>query len=163
MNRMIVSLSAAALLALAAGMSQAQSEKPDATVDYSGNSVAAGIGYTWGHGVLHYDGMDYPFSANGLSAVSVGGALVTASGNVYYLTKVEDFPGRYIAATAGATVGPSGAGWTALRNQNGVVVEVQSTSQGLELDLAVSGIDVAFSGPPTPMPAASLAEGSPSR
>lgn len=151
MNRMTVSLSAAALLALAAGTGWAESAKPDATFEYSGGSVAAGIGYSWGHGVLHYKGKDYPFTANGLDVVDVGAVSVEASGTVQHLSKVADFPGNFTALTAGLTVAGGGAE-TTMKNQNGVVVHVRSTTEGVDLELAPGGIGVAFSGAPTPTP-----------
>lgn len=150
MNRMIASLSAIALLVLIPGASVAQSDKPDATFDFSGGSIAAGIGYSWGSGVLHFHGMDYPFTVNGLSIVNVGASSVKASGNVYHLTKVEEFPGNYTAASAGVTVAGGGS-VTAMQNQNGVVMHVAATTQGLQFTLAPSGVAVALAGPPTPM------------
>jgi hypothetical protein len=150
MNRMIVTLSAVALLALSPQASMAQSDRPDATFEFSGGSVAAGIGYSWGHGTLHFQGKDYPFTANGLSIVNVGASSIKASGNVYHLTKVEDFPGNYTAISAGATVAGGGS-VTAMQNQNGVVVHVAATTQGLQFTLAPSGVAFAFAGPPTEM------------
>jgi len=151
MNRMTIGMSAAALIALAAGAGWAQSEQPDATFDYSGGSVAAGIGYSWGHGILHYKGRDYPFTVNGLNVVNVGAVSVHASGTVHHLSKVEDFPGNFTAITAGLTVAGGGAAST-MQNQKGVVVDVQSTTQGVNLELAPAGIAVAFNGAPTPAP-----------
>jgi hypothetical protein len=125
---------------LMAGTALAQ-DKPDATIKFSGGSVSVGIGYTWGSGVLTYQGKDYPFSVEGLSVAVVGGSSVTASGNVYGLKKLEDFNGNYTAATAQATVG-GGAGATAMQNQKGVVLKVVSTTQGLEFKLAASGVKI---------------------
>jgi hypothetical protein len=125
---------------LVAGTALAQ-DKPDATIRFSGGSVSAGIGYSWGSGVLTYQGKDYPFSVEGLSVAVVGGSSVTASGNVYGLKKLEDFNGNYTAATAQATVG-GGAGATAMQNQKGVVLKVVSTTQGLEFKLAASGVKI---------------------
>lgn len=150
MNRVIASLATVALLALSPEASLAQSDQPAATFDFSGGSVAAGIGYTWGNGILHFQGKDYPFTANGLSIVTVGASSIKASGTVYHLTKVEDFPGNYTAITAGATVGIGGSG-TAMQNQNGVVLHVAATSEGLQFTLAPSGVAMAFAGPPTEM------------
>jgi len=48
---------------------------------------------------------------------------------MFNLTKLEDFSGNYAAAGAEATVG-GGAGATVMRNQNGVVIELMSTTQG---------------------------------
>jgi hypothetical protein len=145
MNRTITSLAAVALLALSPGASLAQSDKPDATIDYSGGSVAVGIGYSWGQGVLHFKGKDYPFTVNGLDVVNVGASSIKATGQVYHLTKVSDFPGNYTAATAGATVA-GGAAATAMKNQNGVVMELTATTQGLQFTLAPAGIAVALEG-----------------
>jgi hypothetical protein len=47
--------------------------------------------------------------------------------------------GNYTAAGAGATIA-GGAGATAMRNQNGVLVELTSTAQGANLKLAAEGI-----------------------
>jgi hypothetical protein len=130
------------------GSSGAQSGKPDATIDFSGHSVAAGIGYTWGHGVLHFQGKDYPFTANGISLVDVGASSVEASGSVYHLARIEDFPGNFTAVAAGGTVVRGGSA-VVMANQHGVTIQAESTSQGLQLTLAPSGIAVALEGPPS--------------
>ncbi len=148
-KRMIVGLAAVAFLTLFPQASWAQSERPDATLDFSGGSVAAGIGYTWGNGVLHFQGKDYRFTANGLSIVSVGVASIKATGNVYHLTKVADFPGNYVAFTGGIAVA-GGVSGTVMKNQNGVVMNLRATDEGLQFELAPSGFSVALEGPPTP-------------
>ena len=148
MNRTILSLAVVGLLALSPGVSLA--DEPDATIDYSGGSAALGIGYSWGQGILHYKGQNYPFKVNGLSIANVGASSIQASGSVYHLTKIEDFPGNYTAATAGVTIAGGGGG-TAMQNQNGVVVQMGATTQGLQFTLAPSGIAIALEGSPTPM------------
>jgi len=35
-------------------------------------AVAVGIGYSWGEGVLSFQGKEYPFKIKGLSVVDVG-------------------------------------------------------------------------------------------
>jgi len=122
-------------------------EKPDATFDYSGGTVAVGVGYTWGHGTLHFDGKDYPFSSNGMNVVNVGASSVTASGKVYHLTKIEDFPGTYFTMTAGVTLA-GGATGVMMENQRGVRIEATSTNKGLQLSFAPSGITLTLEGPP---------------
>jgi hypothetical protein len=147
MSRKFVTLATAMLLASFPVMTFAD-EQPDATVDYSGGSVALGIGYSWGQGVLHYKGQDYPFHINGLSIANVGASSVQASGSVYHLYRVSDFPGNYTAGSAGVTIAGGVAG-TAMSNQNGVVIQMGATTQGLQFTLAPSGIAVAFAGEPT--------------
>ena len=46
--------------------------EPDATVRIAGKSIAAGVGFSWGSGVLTYQGKEYPFSMTGLSAGDIG-------------------------------------------------------------------------------------------
>jgi hypothetical protein len=62
-----------------------------------------------------------------------GSALGRAAGSL------EDFSGNYTAAGIGATVGGGGSA-TAMKNQNGVVIEMTSTTQGASLKLAASGL-----------------------
>ena len=65
--------------------------------------------------------------------------MATARGSVYDLKKLEDFSGNYTAGGVGATVG-GGGGATVMRNQNGVVIEMTSTTQGASLKIAASGL-----------------------
>ena len=76
---------------------------PSAYVWLSGGSVAVGIGYTWGHGTLYNskDQKQYKFKLSGVSIADVGGAGITAEGEVYNLTTPADLSGDYSAVTAG--------------------------------------------------------------
>jgi hypothetical protein len=140
MRRALIMLVAVGgLISLIGGLAGAQSRKPDATVELSKGSVAAGIGFSWGSGTLTYQGKKYPVKVEGLSVGEVGITRASARGNVFELKKLEDFSGNYTAAGAGATVG-GGAGATIMKNQNGVVIELTSTTQGASLKLAASGI-----------------------
>jgi hypothetical protein len=73
--------------------------------------------------------------------VDVGIAKVSARGKVFNLNKLEDFAGTFAAAQAGAAVG-GGMSVVALRNQNGVVLELTSTQTGVKFTLAGEGIEV---------------------
>jgi hypothetical protein len=64
-----------------------------------------------------------------------------AVGSPYNLKKLEDFEGKYVKVAAGATVG-GGVGAMSMRNDQGVVINLTSTSQGVDFRLAVSGMDV---------------------
>jgi hypothetical protein len=129
------------LTSLLAGlaMAQAQAKKPDGVLTLSEGSVAVGIGFSWGKGTLTYKGKKYPVKVEGLSVGEVGVQRATAQGDVFDLKKLEDSDGNYVAGGAGATVG-GGAGITAMKNQNGVVIHLKSTSQGASLRLAAEGI-----------------------
>ena len=116
-------------------------DKPDATIKLSGGSVAAGVGYSWGSGTLEYKGKTYPVEVSGLSAGEVGASKIEASGSVYNLKKLDDFDGNYTAAGAGATVA-GGASATAMKNQNGVTINLVSTTQGLKFSFAAGGVSL---------------------
>jgi hypothetical protein len=140
MRRVLIGLVAVgSVVSVLAGLALAQAKKPDATLSLTEGTVGVGIGFSWGKGTLSYKGKTYPVKVDGLSVGDVGIQSATATGNVYSLKKIEDFDGNYTAAGAGATVG-GGAGITAMRNQNGVVIELKSTTQGASLKLAAEGL-----------------------
>jgi len=126
-----------ALVAALAGVSSAQAKK--ATLTLSDGSVAAGIGFSWGKGTLAYAGKTYPVQVEGLSVGEIGITRATASGTVSNLTKLVDFSGNAVAVSGGATAA-GGAGVAVMQNQNGVVIELQSTTQGASLKLAAEGL-----------------------
>jgi hypothetical protein len=112
------------------------------TVTVTATSVAAGIGWSWGSGTLTLlDGSEHRFKVGGLDVVAVGIKQATGVGNVYNLKKLEDFEGKYVKAAAGIAVG-GGAGATSMRNDKGVVINITGVGQGVDLRLAVSGMDV---------------------
>src|SRR5262249_3261405 len=114
---------------------------PDATVRLSAGSVAVGVGFSWGSGVLHYKGKNYPFKIDGVSVGDIGATKAEATGRVYHLTKLEDFNGNYTAAAAGARVGGGGSVAT-MQNQSGVKLTLTSTTRGVKLKLAVEGVRI---------------------
>jgi hypothetical protein len=134
------SLAIAGALALFVTSAHGQGKEPDATVEFSGGSIAAGIGFSWGSGTLTYKGTKYPITVSGLSVgASAGATSVTASGSVYNLSKLADFDGNYTAVGTGATVG-GGASVLTMRNQNGVVIDKVATTQGLKFSLDAAGV-----------------------
>jgi hypothetical protein len=114
---------------------------PDATVSLDAGSVAAGIGYTWGHGKVNFKNTYHKFTISGLSLLDVGGASISATGYVYNLTNIDDFAGNYSAYSAGATIGGGGS-VAYMKNEHGVVIKLTSTTGGLRFNLAASGVNV---------------------
>jgi len=127
------------LIFVSAGMASA--EEASGTVSIETKSVAVGVGYAWGEGVLHFNGKDYPFKVKGLSVVDVGMSTISAAGNVYHLNDAKDFPGTFAAVEAGGALG-GGAGTQAMKNQQGVVMELKSTKAGVKVKLAAEGLKV---------------------
>lgn len=141
-RRLSIGIATLGLMALLTGPSFAEDEKtPDATVRLSEGSVAVGIGWSWGHGTLSFQGKTHHFKIEGLSVAEVGVTKAKASGNVYNLKSIDDFGGVYAAAAAGGTAG-KGAGVSSLRNDKGVVINLKSESKGANIKIAASGLKV---------------------
>jgi hypothetical protein len=115
--------------------------KPDGTLTLSGGSVAAGIGYTWGHGELTTAGRSQSFAIKGISVVDVGATGFDASGNVYNLKSLADFSGTYVAAGAGVAV-VNGVTVEYLRNEHGVVIKLIAKDKGLKFNLSADGVRI---------------------
>lgn len=138
MRRSIVSL-AMVSLCMASAAAFAAEAAPDATLELKGGSVAVGIGFSWGSGELHYKGKMHKISADGFDVGDVGITNITAKGKVFNLKKLEDFNGNYTGVGAGAAVA-GGGGAVVLQNQNGVKIELLSTTQGVKLAIAAAGV-----------------------
>jgi membrane-bound inhibitor of C-type lysozyme len=138
-RRVVQGLIAAAALVLTVGPARAEDTTGKVTIETM--SAGAGLGVTWGDGVLEYRGEKYPFTVRGFDIGDVGVAKVIANGMVFNLKNVEDFSGMFAAAVAGATFG-AGAGSGAMYNNNSVTMVWTGTNQGLNFTLAHSGVNV---------------------
>jgi outer membrane immunogenic protein len=144
----LISVMAIASLLLLLNLIPAVVDHPDATLTLHTVSVADGVGYSWGAGVLTFQGKAYPFRVEGISAGDIGINRAEATGTVYHLTKVEDFGGDYVAASASAAIA-GGNGIGTMRNRHGVVIDLTGIDQGLTLKFAVEGVKIALEGAET--------------
>ena len=117
----------------------AEDKAPDATIHLSEGSVAAGIGWSWGRGEVNFQGKTYHVKIDGLAVAEVGVTRAEASGTVYNLKNAEDLNGVYAAAGAEGTAG-KGVGYSTLRNDKGVVINLKSETKGANLKIAASGL-----------------------
>jgi hypothetical protein len=141
-NRILLSLTLAAflLLAVTPGMAQAP-YLPVGSVSIDMTSLAAGVGASWGNGVLRFKGKSYPFRIDGLSVGNVGISTISAVGNVYHMSSVNQFPGNYAAVGAGVTLAGGVAGLK-MQNQSGVIINVYATQQGVQLNIGPQGFNI---------------------
>jgi hypothetical protein len=126
------------------GSTQAQA-RADATVRMTGGSVAVGVGYSWGRGVLNYGGSDTVFCMRGLSLGDVGAAHLKADGFVFNLHSLHDFSGKYFAMSAGAAVA-GGESASLLKNDRGVTMQLDTKVQGIRFNLAAAGVRITVAG-----------------
>src|SRR5262245_6609771 len=141
MRRPFTSVMAIASLWLVFRVISAEAQPPDATLTWTVVSLADGVGYGWGKGVLTFQGQAYPFRVGELAVGEMGVSKAEATGHVYHLTKIENFSGEYVAASASAAIG-GGHGIATLRNQHGVVIDLTAIDQGITLTFAVEGVKI---------------------
>jgi hypothetical protein len=132
----------AIILALAAAPGPAARPLPpvgQVTIELKG--VGAIFGVSWGHGVLYFKGKKYPFRIEGLSIGDIGYAKISARGKVYNLRKPLDITGTYGAVGAGVALAGGVAG-LAMQNEQGVVIDLSATQEGVKLNLGPQGLTI---------------------
>jgi hypothetical protein len=141
-SKILLSLAMVAfiLVAVTPGTAQ-QPYYPVGSVSIDMTSVAAGIGFSSGSGVLRYNGKRYLFKIDGLSVGNVGIASISAVGNVYNLNNLSQFAGNYAAAGAGIALAGGAAGLT-MQNQSGVIINLYAVQQGVQLNIGPQGFNI---------------------
>ena len=114
---------------------------PPPYVSMESTSIAAGIGLSWGEGVLTFEGQRHAFSVRGLSLVDLGVAKLISEGAVSNLEEISHFEGYYAAVEAGAAAGV-GAAVVTMRNEHGVVIHLNSDVEGVALALGPEGLRI---------------------
>jgi hypothetical protein len=129
---------------LVSGLALAEDAKqPVGKVSIEEKQIGLIIGGSMGGGTLAFEGKEYPFKLTGLSAgLNVGLSKMSATGEVYDMKEVSQFPGTYTKLNASVALG-GGMGGLRLKNENGVIMTLHSRTKGLELNLGtVSGVTV---------------------
>ena len=132
-----------AVLALAGCVPSSQSTStsnqppppPSGTVTmhmFQGALLASGSG---GDGSLNFQGRSYPFSIKGGGIGGIGASTIDATGEVYHLNNISQFPGNYVQGRVGFAVGDASAGDLWLQNDAGVVMRLKAQRSGLMLSL----------------------------
>jgi len=141
-NRILLSLALAAFLLLAITPGVAQGPYyAVGTVSVDMTTVAAGVGASWGSGVLRFQGQRHLFKIEGLSVGNVGVATISAVGNVYNMTSLSQFAGNYAAIGAGVTLAGGAAGLR-MQNQSGVIINLYAVQQGVQLNIGPQGFTI---------------------
>jgi len=132
-------LAAAALVGGLFASSAAMAQ--DATIHFGGGSIAFIGSVQWGGGSLHYHGRRVPLKVTGIGIGAIGADKFSAEGAVYHLHRLSDINGTYAALNSNATAG-AGAGEIDMQNEHGVEIRAHSTSAGLNLSLAPTGVQI---------------------
>jgi hypothetical protein len=125
----------------ATGAEPKATETPSGTIHWEGQEFMAIIDVGWGHGTLDFKGQVFKHKTTAVGVGGWGGQKISATGKVYNLKDIADFPGSYVEVRGGAAVG-KGAGYWYVRNSKGVEMVIKPHAEGLALSLGVSGISV---------------------
>ena len=125
-----------------------QLRRPDGTIQLATTSIAMGVGVTWGAGTLTLAGTDHRFTVDGLTLTDLGIGNATVKGNVYNLSRPEDFAGKYKVVEPDFALGGAGPPWSnayrglVLGNDKGVVIQAWIAREGPLLRLVDNAVDV---------------------
>lgn len=82
-----------------------ETKQPSGTVKTDETQFGLIIGGSFGGGVLHFKGKNYHFKTSGLKVGGLGVAKVAATGEVFNLYNVSQFPGTYVKGSVGFALG----------------------------------------------------------
>jgi hypothetical protein len=117
------------------GPEAVKGKTPDGTVDMQ-EVQAAYIGSgSAGTGILYFRGVQYPFEVGGVGVGGFGLSTIDATGEVYNLSDIGQFPGTYGQARYGFAVGAASAGDLWMQNESGVILHLKAKRTGLILSL----------------------------
>ena len=146
-------LAAAAIVAMSLSFAQVGAQETTAdgkpkilagTVHIDETQVAFLVSAKKGGGTVTFEGNSYEFSIGGLGVGGIGVAKYNAVGAVYNMDDISQFPGTFIAARAGATVGDKGGGYVSLSNSKGVIMDLKFSGEGVALSVGVDGMIVSM-------------------
>jgi hypothetical protein len=137
-------LSIASLICVATAYAEKQVKTPDATISYSGTTVAVGVGITFGNGKVNYRDQIIPISLKGINVLNAGVSKLEGSGEVYNLKRLSDLAGVYRAGQAGITVGNDGHSKLSLINAKGVSIQIYTKDKGANFALAPGGVKISI-------------------
>ena len=120
---------------VALGPDAVKGQAPDGFVEMH-EVQAAYIGSgSGGAGSLSFRGAQYPFDVGGVGVGGIGLSTIEATGEVYNLRDLAQFPGTYGQARYGFAIGTASAGDLWLQNEAGVILHLKAKRTGLMLSL----------------------------
>jgi hypothetical protein len=97
-----------------------------------------------GGGTLFYGGQKYSFTVGGLGIGGFGISRMTATGTVYNLKNLNDFPGAYVQGRYGFALSDLSAGELLLGNTRGVGLRLKAERTGIALSLGGDAVYINF-------------------
>ena len=121
----------------------APSAPPSATVSIREWSAAYYGSVATGKGTLNYNGRRHHFTISGAGVGGSGAQKISATGKVYNLNNLSQFPGTYHGIARGLTL-IEGQMHAKLTNQNGVTMYLAGQTEGLASSLGAQAFEVSL-------------------
>jgi hypothetical protein len=131
-------------LVLAVRPTAAQERVKSGTVEIEQMQVAFIGSGNLGSGILNFQGKSYRFTVGGLGYGGFGVSKLQASGEVYNLKELRQFPGAYGQARYGMAAGTKSNGEMWLENPNGVSISLRARRVGLALSMGADAVVIDF-------------------
>ena len=129
---------------IALGPDAVKGKVPDGTIEMH-EVQAAYIGSgSGGAGSLSFRGAQYPFDVGGVGVGGIGLSTIEATGEVYNLRDLAQFPGTYGQARYGFAIGTASAGDLWLQNEAGVIMHLKAKRTGLMLSLGGDAVIISM-------------------
>lgn len=129
---------------VALGPEAVKGQTPDGTVEMH-EVQAAYIGSgSGGGGVLFFRGREYPFEVGGVGVGGIGLSTIEATGEVYNLRELGQFPGTYGQARYGFAIGTLSGGDLWMQNESGVIMHLKAKREGLMLSLGGDAVVISM-------------------
>jgi hypothetical protein len=102
------------------------------------------VGVTRADGSLHFLGRNYRLRINGITAGTVGVALIRLTGHAYHLRYAADIVGNYTVISVSLAVG-GGAKVARLQKPNSIVyLQLEGPQIGFELSVGTAGVTISL-------------------
>ncbi|MEI6202389.1 MAG: hypothetical protein WCP68_10600 [Enhydrobacter sp.] len=134
----------AAATGLASFGARAQDKVKTGSVEIEQVQVAFIGSANLGGGTLSFQGKSYRFSVGGLGVGGFGASKMQATGDVFNLKELRQFPGAYGQARYGIAVADKSTGELWLQNTNGVLISLRARRTGLALSLGADAVFIDF-------------------
>ena len=144
MRKLVLALAAFAAFALAGATAAQTPARLAGNIAFSTKSIGFIIGVEWGSGTATLrSGRVLNLRVRTLKAGMIGLEAVQAAGRIYNLPpgRPGDIAGTYASIGGGITIG-GGIGAQRMRNEKGVIIEIDETAQGLAAKIAGAGVAI---------------------
>jgi hypothetical protein len=115
--------------------------EPSATIEYSGWTIGAGLGFSEVHGLMHHEGVSYPITIHGTQLLDLGAAKICGDGQVYGLQDPTDIAGKYHGTSLAGTLAVGARGGR-FQSPKGIYIETQSVTYGGNLTVGATPIRI---------------------